>query len=114
MGRERELMSMHSVASAADGSGTLSFEDAAAWMVGAVLRPLQFLLVFPSLVFLGMLGVMLFRPPDLELYWLDRIAFGLLVFVAMLRALLRRQSLRLPGAAWPMLALGALVLGDVM
>ncbi len=64
----------------------------------------------PSLLFLATLAVMLFRPPDLQFYWIDRIAFLLLVFVLLLRALLLRQSWRVTGPlTWPML--GLLLLG---
>ena len=41
---------------------------------------------------------MLFRPPDIKLYCLDRLAFGLLVFVVGARALILRQPLPV---AWP-------------
>ena len=92
----------------------VSVENASARMLRAFFLPLQLLLAFPSLVFLGMLGVMLFRPPNLELYWLDRIAFGLVVLITMMRALLLRQDLRLPSAAWPMLALGTLVMAEIV
>jgi O-antigen ligase len=63
-------------------------------------------MVAPSLLFLATMTVMLFRPPDIQLYWLDRVGLLLLVFVVLLRALVLRQSLRIAGlVAWPMLGL---------
>jgi len=74
--------------------------------VGVLLRPLQVGLAFPSLLYLGTLAVFLFRPPDVELYYADRIAFCILVFFVLLRGLATRE--RLPwvaGISWPMLGL---------
>lgn len=50
--------------------------------------------------------VFLFRPPDLDLYYADRIAFCMLVFCVALRTLALRE--RVPwvaGISWPMLGL---------
>jgi O-antigen ligase len=78
-------------------------------------RPLHALLAAPSLLFLAALAVMLFRPPDLQFYSLDRVAFGLLVVVVLLRALALQQSLRVTGpVTWPMLALLLLTLYGVI
>lgn len=58
---------------------------------------------------------MLFRPPDLQFYSLDRIAFLLLLFVVMLGAFLQRRTLRLTSAlTWPMLALIALAVSGAL
>jgi O-antigen ligase len=79
---------------------------AAQWIAVPAFRSLHALMAAPSLLFLLTLAVMLFRPPDLQLYWLDRIAFLLLVFVVLLRALVLRQSLRVAGpVTWPMFGL---------
>ncbi len=60
----------------------------------------------PVPLFLLTLTFMLFRPPAMDLYPVDRIAFGVLVLVACLRALAMRRSLRPHGGAmWPMLGL---------
>jgi putative inorganic carbon (HCO3(-)) transporter len=59
----------------------------------SVFRPLHALLSAPGLLFLVTLAILLFRPPDLDLHQLDRIAFCLLIFVIALRALLLRQAL---------------------
>jgi O-antigen ligase len=78
-------------------------------------RPLHALMAAPSLLFLVTLAVMLFRPPDVQLYWLDRIAFLLLVFVVLVRAFSLQQSLRVAGAVtWPMLGLVVLTLSCVI
>lgn len=74
-------------------------------LVGLV-RPLQAMLASPCLLFLLTLSIMLFRPPDLQFYSLDRVAFGLLVLVVTLRALALGQSFDVAGpVTWPMLAL---------
>ncbi len=79
------------------------------------LRPMHALMAAPSLLFVATLAVMLFRPPDVQLYWLDRIAFLLLMFVVLLRAFSLRQSLRVAGpVTWPMLGLVVLMLSCVL
>jgi O-antigen ligase len=84
----------------------------AAW---AVVRPLHALIAAPSLLFLATNPVMLFRPPDLQFYWLDRITFLLLAFAVFLRAALLRQRLPIvAGVTWPTLALFVLALSSVI
>lgn len=76
---------------------------------GPLLWPLQLALAFPSVLYLGALTVFLFRPPDVDFYHADRVAFGVLVCAVALRVLMLRQ--RLPfvaGISWPMLGLVAL------
>jgi O-antigen ligase len=68
-------------------------------------RPLQALMAAPSMLFLATLAVMLFRPPDLQFYWADRIAFALLIFVVVLRTLLLRRLTIADPAMWPMAVL---------
>ncbi len=58
---------------------------------GLLLRPLHAALVFPSVLYLSTLTVFLFRPPDLRLYYADRIAFAALVFFVLLRCLALRE-----------------------
>ncbi len=49
---------------------------------------------------------MLFHPPDFHFHSIDRIAFGLLILVVLLRACVLRQPLRFGDPiTWPMLAL---------
>jgi len=74
-----------------------------------LLRPLHAALFSPSLLYLATLAVFLFRPPDVHLYYADRIAFCALVFCVGLRALALGE--RLPFIArfsLPMLGLIAL------
>ena len=56
-------------------------------------EPLYFLLCAPWLIFLATLGIFLFRPPDLNLFHLDRIAFGLLIFAVLMRTFLVNEKL---------------------
>ena len=57
-------------------------------------------------LFILALAVMLFRPPDLNFYDLDRIAFVLLIFVMLLRIFLRRDHIRFSRPVFlPMFAL---------
>lgn len=49
---------------------------------------------------------MLFRPPDLHLYEMDRIALGILVYFVLLRVLLLKRRLQFAGPVqWPLLAI---------
>jgi hypothetical protein len=92
-----------------------SLPEAGRWTLVAVSRSLHALIVAPSLLFLATMTVMLFRPPDIQLYWLDRIALLLLVFVVLLRVLVLRQSLRVAGlVTWPMLGLLLLALFSLL
>src|SRR5258705_5248318 len=85
------------------------------WAALTALRPLHALMAAPSLVFLATLTMMLFRPPGVDLYWIDRIAFLLLVFIVLLRALSMRQSSPVAGTVtWPMLGLVVLTLSCVL
>ena len=51
------------------------------WTLAAAFRPLHALMAAPAMLFLATLTIMLFRPPDMQFYWLDRIAFLLLLAV---------------------------------
>jgi hypothetical protein len=76
------------------------------WTVVTASRPLHALVAAPAILFLTTLAVMLFRPPDLQFYWLDRIAFLLLLFVVLLRTLVQRRRATIAHPAmWPMIAL---------
>jgi putative inorganic carbon (hco3(-)) transporter len=77
------------------------------WLaVGLLLRPLQLGLALPSVLYLLALTVFLFRPPDLYLYYADRIAFGVLVFFVALRLMALRGRIRfVAGLSLPMLGL---------
>src|SRR5262249_46020118 len=70
------------------------------------LRSLHLGLAFPSILYLATLTVFLFRPPDLDFYHADRIAFVVLVFLVALRALAFRERIPfLPGIVLPMMVL---------
>jgi O-antigen ligase len=105
---------MNSASNAFFRPGTV-WEDAAGRTLATVVRPLQMLMSAPSLLYLGTLTIMLFRPPDLEFYCLDRFAFGLLVVVVGLRTVMLRQAWW-PGGfiAWPMGALLIIVLTGLL
>jgi O-antigen ligase len=80
--------------------------DTLARAIGTSFRPLHALIAAPSLLFLVTLGLMLFHPPDFHFHSIDRIAFGLLILIVLLRVCVLRQELRFGGPVmWPMLAL---------
>jgi O-antigen ligase len=83
--------------------------DLGASLVAASLQPFHLLLRVPALLYLTTLTVFLFRPPDLDLHHVDRIAFALLVAAVLARAFLLKQ--KLPWL-WPISApmLGLLLL----
>jgi O-antigen ligase len=73
--------------------------------------PIQLLIAAPSLLFIAALTTMLLRPPDVEFFEIDRLAFGLLIVAAIVRALAFRQRLFVfERATWPMLGLTLLAL----
>lgn len=69
------------------------------------LKALHWWLNIPTLMFLVMLAAMLFRPPDLKAFPVDRIAFLALIILVCLRFLLRCDSFRRNSVTWPLLAL---------
>jgi O-antigen ligase len=80
-----------------------------------MLRALQLGLAFPSILYLTAMAVFLFRPPDIHVFYADRIAFAVLVFFVVLRTLALRQ--RLPFVAslsLPMLGLTGLAVARVV
>jgi O-antigen ligase len=89
--------------------------EAAQRMAVALVRPLQILMAAPAVLFLSTLTVMLFRPPDLPLYSLDRVALALLVVVVLVRILVLRQPLPIGRrVTFPLLALTLLALADLL
>jgi O-antigen ligase len=82
-------------------------------VVGAFLRPLQFLMAEPSLVFLATLGLMLFHSPDGPAFLYDRLALGILILAVFLRTRVLQQPLWIGGRlAGPLFALLLLALSD--
>ena len=81
----------------------------------APFRLLQRAMTAAPLAFMATLGVMLFRPPDLEFYHLDRVAFGALLLLVALRALALRQPLWfVRPVTWPMFGLFVMSLMGVL
>lgn len=74
-------------------------------VVAVTFKPLHAAIASPVLLLLVALSAMLFRPPDLKTFPLDRIAFLALIAVFALRICLRRERLHTYPATWPMLAL---------
>jgi putative inorganic carbon (HCO3(-)) transporter len=86
-------------------------------LTAAQVLPIKFLLLCisaPDLLFLLALTAMLFRPPDLKLLPIDRIAFIALVGAVAIRVCIRRERLRTFPATWPMLFLLLLGVWGVM
>ncbi len=73
---------------------------------GNFFRPLRGLILSPSSLFLATLALMLFHPPDFNFHSVDRAAFGLLIFVVLLRVCALRDPLQFRSlVTCPMLAL---------
>ncbi len=68
----------------------------------------------PALMFLVALAAMLFRPPDLKSFPIDRVAFVTLIGCVAFRFCLVRERLRSYPATWPLLALMLLGLWSVL
>jgi putative inorganic carbon (HCO3(-)) transporter len=84
-------------------------------MAAIAARPLQALVAAPALLFLAAMTAMLFRPPDVKFFALDRLLFVLLLFVMGLRVCALQLPLRLPApVALPMFGLLLLSLMDVV
>src|SRR5436309_14263591 len=100
--RERRIESLQQMPQSAT--------QAVQWTFVTALRPLQALIAAPSFIYLAALTVMLFRPPDLQFYHLDRIVFLALVLMAAVHLLVSEKRLDIVGAVtWSMLGLLLLV-----
>jgi O-antigen ligase len=87
------------------------WEDVATAATKALLRPVQLLIAAPSLLFIAALTAMLLRPPDVQFFEIDRLAFALLIVGVGARALTMRQPWWVfERATWPMLGLTLLAL----
>jgi O-antigen ligase len=70
---------------------------------------LHLALAFPSILYVLALTVFLFRPPDLFSFYADRIAFAVLVFAVILRAMALREKVPFfAGLSLPLLGLAGL------
>ena len=79
------------------------------WAAIVAMYSLQAGMAMPVALYLVTLTIMLFRPPDVGFYSLDRIALGILLFFVLLRGLALRQCLRVGGwLTFPMAGLIAL------
>lgn len=87
----------------------------AACGLSAAIRPLHALISAPALLHMAALIAMLLRPPDVDFFHLDRVAFVVLVFAVFLRALLLRQHPPWYGTlSWAMLALLLLAIASTL
>ncbi len=78
-------------------------------------RPLQAMIAAPPILFMAVMGLMLFHPPDYRFPPYDRIAFLLLTFIVGLRTCILRKRVVVGGpVTWPMLGLVVLALGGVL
>ena len=90
-------------------------DDFLVWVLEILLRPLQALMAVPALLFFAMLSTMLLRNQNIPFYEIDRVAFGLLVIVVVMRAMVLRQRLLVvERITWPMLGLISLTLVSVI
>jgi putative inorganic carbon (HCO3(-)) transporter len=76
-----------------------------AFAIAFLLKAFYGLLRTPEYLFLAALAAMLFRPPDLLAFPIDRVAFATLVVVGLLSILFRRYRIHAYAVTWPMLAL---------
>jgi putative inorganic carbon (hco3(-)) transporter len=96
------------VSAAATTLPRVGLHGPSAALAALALRPLHAAINSPALIFLAALTAMLFRPPDLKTFPVDRIALLFLLLIFALRVCLRRDRLRTYAATWPMLALTVL------
>lgn len=83
-------------------------------ILAMLLAPLLAAVAFPVLLFLITLTVMLFRPPEIEFYSLDRIAFVILILAVLARAIVRQQRLEVYPVTWPMFGLMTLAVASAV
>lgn len=83
-------------------------------LVATLLIPLQAIVVFPVPLFLVTLTVMLFRPPEIEFYSLDRIAFVTLIVAVAVRTIALRLRLEIYRLTLPMFGLMTMAAGSAL
>lgn len=107
-------MSTTSISTDAMSGAALPWQENDMWLwqlAGIGLRPLHLALAFPSVLYIAVMTVFLFRPPDLYSFYVDRVAFAALMFFIALRALALRD--RIPffaGISLPMIGLATLAI----
>jgi len=104
-----EALSVIEVANPGTAESHLRGRNIGSKAIVVLFAPLQAGMAMPVALYLATLTIMLFRPPEVEFYSVDRIALLVLVFVVVLRALALRQPLRVTGwLMFPMTALTVL------
>jgi len=104
-----EALSVIEVANPGTAESHLRGRNIGSKAIVVLFAPLQAGMAMPVALYLATLTIMLFRPPEVEFYSVDRIALLVLVFVVVLRALALRQPLRVTGwLLFPMTALTVL------
>jgi len=83
-------------------------------VVETLLTPLLAIVAFPVPLFLITLTVMLFRPPEIEFYSLDRIALVILIFAVLVRTIVRQQRLELYRLTWPLFGLMTMAVASAL
>lgn len=79
------------------------------------LRPLQWLVAAPAVLFLAALTAMLLRHPDVPFYEIDHVAFVVLVLGVAACVLVSRKRIHIvTRATWPMLCLAAMATASVI
>lgn len=89
-------------------------EGSATSLIIFPLRVFHLWVSLPAVMFLLTMTAMLFRPPDLKAFPFDRVAFFALLLVLAVRLCLRRGSLQIYPATWPLLALMLSALWEVL
>ncbi|HEY1264596.1 MAG TPA: O-antigen ligase family protein [Terriglobales bacterium] len=86
------------------------------WRVAiGLVRPLALLMAAPSVLFLATLCAMLFRPPDLQFFALDRVALGLLLALVAVRVMTLREPIPLnTPVLLPLAAITVMGLADLL
>ncbi len=86
-------------------ASTFSLEKPARPLIVVLLNLLHIWVSLPSMMFLLALTAMLFRPPDLKSFPIDRVAFFGLVLLICARICIHREPVRIFPATWPLLGL---------
>jgi hypothetical protein len=83
-------------------------------LLAVPLKAVHLWVSLPALIFMLALTAMLFRPPDLKSFPIDRLAFLALIGVLFLRVCVHQLRLQIYPLSWPLLALLALGLWDAV
>jgi O-antigen ligase len=86
-------------------AGPYRYGNPASALIVLPLKLFHLWLNLPTFMFLVALTAMLFRPPDLKSFPIDRVAFCALVLLLCVRLCIHRQPLRTYPATWPLFAL---------